>query len=80
MKYKDVIENNKTDLNNLLIFDVYTPEMIYEFVQKNNMEDRLSYKQILDNLWLIDYHLQHQKANHADEDLREVLKRIFGFK
>lgn len=79
MRYKDVIENNKSDLNNLLIFDVYTPEMIYEFVRRNNMEDRVKWDQILQRLWLIDHHLQQIKASHADQDLTKVLKMVFGF-
>lgn len=80
MRYKDVIENNKADLNNLLIFDVYTPEQIYEFVKRNNMEDRIKWEQILQKLWLIDHHLQHMKANHADEDLKKTLQMVFGAK
>jgi len=79
MKYTDVVENNKSDLNSLLIFDVLSQDDVIDFIRRNGQSEKISEQQIIQKWHLIDYHLQKIKTNRADEDLKKALKETFKF-
>lgn len=79
MFYTQIIENNKSDLNSLLIFDVLSQDDVIDFIRRNGQSDKISEQQIIQKWHLIDYHLQKIKTNRADEDLKKALKETFKF-
>lgn len=78
MKYTHVVENNKVDLNNLYVYDLWTPELIMEFARNNGLVMDGGIAAIKEKMFIIDNILQQIKSEKSDEDMKKCLKKVFS--
>lgn len=77
MKYNQVVESNTADLNHIYVYDVLSPQNVFEYGLKNGYNVG-SAENVLKKMFIVDDHLQRVKAEHADEDLQKVMRTVFG--